>query len=120
MSTNGHTQYTAAQFKKAIGGSGGIIDTIAKRVGCGWHTARKYIDTDADIKQAYNDECETVADNAESVLIKSIRDGSVKDAKWYLSRIRRRKYSERQELVTDDSEQITINVVYREEDDPDD
>jgi len=28
--------YTAEQFIKAIPGSGGIISTIARRVGCGW------------------------------------------------------------------------------------
>ena len=79
-------QYTAAQFIKAIPGSGGIVSTIAARVGCDWHTARKYIDDFPTVGQVYRDETEKVKDRAESVLIASINDGNTQDAKWYLSK----------------------------------
>ena len=59
--------YTAEQFIKAIPGSGGIISTIARRVGCGWHTARDYVDKHPSVKQAYDDECEAVLDLAEKI-----------------------------------------------------
>lgn len=39
----GKNLYTAAQFIEAIPGTGGIISAIAKRVGCDWITAKKYI-----------------------------------------------------------------------------
>ena len=78
--------YTAQQFIKAIPGTGGIISTIATRVGCAWHTAKKYVTEYATVKQAYDDECEKMMDLAESTVIKAIRDGDVGTAKWYLTR----------------------------------
>ena len=79
-------QYSAADFIKAIPGSGGIISTIAKRVGCNWQTAKLHIETMPTVAAAYADECETVLDMAESVLLKNIKEGDSADAKWYLSR----------------------------------
>ena len=35
----GRSLFTAKQFVDAIPGTGGIIDTIAKRVGCDWQRA---------------------------------------------------------------------------------
>lgn len=40
------------------------------------------------VMRAYQDECETVIDMAESVLMASIRSGDVTSAKWYLERKR--------------------------------
>lgn len=67
-------------------GSGGIISTIARRLGADWHTVKIAINTRPKIGQAYRDECEAVKDAAESVLIKNISEGNAEDAKWYLSR----------------------------------
>ena len=58
--------YTAAQFIKAIEDSGGIISTIARRVGCDWHTAKRYIEEYATVQQAYQDERNKVIDIAEA------------------------------------------------------
>ena len=82
----GKPLYTAKQFIDAIPRSGGIVTTIAQRVGCTWHTADKYIKGHPTVLQAYLNECETVLDRAESVLITSINDGNTQDAKWLLSR----------------------------------
>jgi hypothetical protein len=65
-------QFKAQEFIDAIPGTGGIITKIAAKVGCSWHTAKKYIDNYATVLQAYNDECEKVLDMAESVVIKKI------------------------------------------------
>ena len=108
-------QYTARTFIQAIPGSGGIISTIAKRVGCDWSTAKKYLTEYPTVARAYEDECEAVADLAESVLITSIRDGNTQDAKWYLARIRRGKYAERYEFTGEDGGPVTIRVVYGED-----
>ena len=86
MSKNGNNHYSAAQFINAIPGSGGIVTTIAKRVGCQWHTARKYIDTMPTVKAAYDDECETILDLAEGTVLKNIKGGDSSDAKWYLTK----------------------------------
>ena len=85
MTKNGNGRYLAQDFIDAIPGSGGIITTIASRVGCAWHTAKRYITEYATVAQAYEDECAKVVDLAESVVINSIKDKDVQTAKWYLS-----------------------------------
>ena len=80
------SRFTVDQFIAAIVDSGGIISTIAKRVGCSWHWAKRFIDNHPSLLEAYNDETEKVLDVAESVLIKSIQNGDTQDAKWLLSK----------------------------------
>ena len=105
----GKNLYTAKKFIDAIPGSGGIISTIAKRVGCEWSTAKKYIYEYPTVLQAYQDECEAVTDMAESVLIKSIREGDSADAKWWLSRKgRNRGFVERTELTGADGGAVQV------------
>ena len=60
----GQDLFTAEQFITAIKGSGGIISTIALRVGCSWNTANKYIHEKPTVQKAYDDERETVNDLA--------------------------------------------------------
>ena len=92
-------QFTSREFIDAIPGTGGIVTKIAEKVGCTWHTARKYIDNYATIKQAYQDECERVLDLAESALIKSVADQEAWAVKYMLStKGKHRGYVERQEL----------------------
>ena len=99
MSTS---KYKAQDFKDAIPGTGGIISSIARKVGCDWSTAKRWITEYPTVKQAYDDECESVLDMAEGVLLKNIKDGDSADAKWYLSRKgKRRGYVERQEVEHD-------------------
>jgi hypothetical protein len=90
----GKELYTAKQFIDAIPGTGGIIATIAKRVGCTWHTAKKYIDEYATVQQAYEDECEEVNDMVVSVILKSIKEGNTQDAKWWASRKRKAEFGD--------------------------
>jgi len=80
--------YTAEQFINAIPGSGGIISTIAKRVGCRWSTAKKYIEQHTSVKQAYEDEKSVIDDVAESIVITAIKKGDVSTAKWWLAKKR--------------------------------
>lgn len=96
----GKGQYTAQQFIKAIPGSGGIVATIAKRVGCEWSTANRYIKDYPTIQQAYQDECETVSDMAESTLIKSMQEGDVSSAKWWLARKRRITFGDNVDITS--------------------
>jgi hypothetical protein len=89
-------RFSAEKFINAIPGTGGIISTIAKRVGCDWHTAKRYIVDYPTIRRAYNNELEMVVDVAEGVLIKNIesaarlaQSGVIVDAadiKWFLAR----------------------------------
>ena len=120
---NGHNgRYTAQQFIDAIPGTAGIVTTIARRIGCDWHTARRYIDQYPTIKAAYDDECEKVLDAAESAVIQAItpKEGGEADiptAKWYLTmKGAKRGYAptERHEHSGTDGGPITLKVVYDE------
>jgi len=113
----GATGFTAAQFIKAIPGTGGIVTTIAKRVGCSWQTAKKYVTEYPTIAAAYKAECETVVDMAEGILLKSIKGGNTQDAKWLLARLRREKYAERHEVTGADGTHLIFNVRLRHADD---
>ncbi len=115
----GKELYTAKQFIDAIPGTGGIVSTIADRVGCKWHTARKYIEEYPTIKEVYNEEIERVIDLAEGVLIQNIqiaarqakagRDVDTADVKWFLSRkAKSRGYVERQEVTGAEGGAVTV------------
>lgn len=118
----GKELYTAKQFINAIPGTGGIVSTIADRVGCKWHTARKYIEEYQTVKDAYNEEIERVIDLAEGVLIQNIqiaakqakagRDVDTSDVKWFLSRkAKSRGYVERQEVTGANGGKVQIEYV---------
>jgi hypothetical protein len=105
-------QFTAQQFIEAIPGSGGIVTTIAKRVGCEWHTVKRYIEALPTVKQAYEDERESIGDLSESVLIRNIQIASkvqteqnipadTADAKWLLARrFKDRGYGEQVDVTS--------------------
>ena len=96
----GKELFTAQQFIEAIPGTGGIITAIARKVGCAWHTAKKYIDNYATIQRAYQDECESILDLAEAKVISAIKDGDSQMIRYYLStKGKRRGYSERHEIT---------------------
>ena len=106
----GKPLYTAKQFINAIPGSGGIISTIAKRVGCDWHTAKKYITEYVTVNQAYEDECEEINDMVVSVILKSIKEGNTQDAKWWASRKRKAEFGDAVD-VTSGGKPLTIKWV---------
>ncbi len=104
--------YNVQQFIDAIPGSGGIISVIARRVGCGWHAAHRYVTQYPTVAAAYNDEVESTLDMAESVVLESIRENrDVTTAKWYLvTKGKSRGYTERQEIST----QAAVSIILDE------
>lgn len=102
----GANQFKAEQFIKAMPGSGGIIAVIAKRVGCDWHTADKYIREFPTVRQAYEDECAGIDDLAESTVIKAIRDGDISTAKWWLEKRRRDRFGQTLEMTGPDGRDL--------------
>lgn len=104
-------RYTNAQFLEAIKGSSGIIQAVADRVGCAWKTARDRIDGSPTLRDAFQDEQERVNDMAELTVLKSIKDGNTQDAKWWLARIRRDRFSERTEVTGADGAEVVFRVV---------
>lgn len=105
-------RYKPIDFINAIPGSGGIIDTIRRRVGCQWHTAKKYIETHAVVKKAYEDEIERVTDMAHSVVINAISHDDVATAKWYLSKKRKEEFGDQLD-ITSAGEPIVFKVIKR-------
>ena len=102
--------YTQETVLKAITGSGSIISTIAKRLGCGWMTARKYINKWEATRQAMIDEQETILDMAESKLYESIQSGNTQDAKWLLStKGKDRGFNEKHEIEHSGAVQISVS-----------
>lgn len=123
--------YNTKTFVKAVKGSGGIITTIAERVGCCWNTAKKYIDTHPTVAKAYQDECEKQLDKAEGVVFGNIeiaekiqvrgKQADTSDAKWYLSRKgKQRGYVERQEISGPGGKDLVINLSWGEDADDSD
>ena len=81
----GKNGYTAKQFIDAMKGTGGVISTIASRVGCSWQTAKKYVTEYATVREVYEEECNRITDAARSVVITDIvTRQSVDTAKWWL------------------------------------
>ena len=80
----GSNQFTAKQFIKAIPGTGGIISALADKVGCGWHTAKRYIEDYATVAEAWEAERNKITDKAKHNIIKSIQIGDLQMSKWWL------------------------------------
>ena len=80
----GKELFTAKKFINAMPGTGGIISQIADKVGCTWHTARKYIETYPTIKQAYENEKHKVDDKALSNVYQDIAKGTIETSKWWI------------------------------------
>lgn len=109
----GAEQYKAQQFIDVIPGTAGIITTIAQRVGCSWHTAKKYIDKYATVRQVYESECNAMLDTAELEAHKLIKKGDGSMIRWYLAtKGRGRGYAER--IEQRQSGEITLKVIYEE------
>ena len=76
--------YTAEKFIKAIPGTGGIIQVLADRVGCDWHTARKYTRNYPTIVQAWEAERNRITDKARHNILAAITNGDLQMSKWWL------------------------------------
>jgi hypothetical protein len=76
--------YSAAEFIKAIPGTGGIISALADRVGCSWHTAKKYVTEYATVAEAWEAERNKITDKARHNIVKAIGEGDLQMSKWWL------------------------------------
>ena len=115
----GVNQYRASDFIKAIPGTGGIVATIAKRVGCDWHTAKKYITDYPTVQQAYQDECESVNDMVVGTILQAIKDGDVASAKWWASRKRKQEFGDAVDITSGGLPITVVNWDDNEQDNTD-
>ena len=109
----GREQYKAQQFIDAIPGTGGIVTAIARKVGCDWYTAKKYISKYPTVRRAYDDEVESVLDLAEIKTIEAIKSGDMVTVRYYLStKGRDRGYVDRHEAVLAGKGDEPVKVVF--------
>ncbi len=66
--------YNIPTLRKAVIKRGGLYSVIAKRLGCDWHTAKKYVEESEEIHRLYLNENESILDLSESKLIENIKD----------------------------------------------
>ena len=113
--------YTAQDFITAIPGTGGIVSAIARKVGCEWNTAKKYIDNYPTVRAAYDAECEAMLDLAESAVLRNIKlaaqgEGDTADAKWYLTKKgKRRNYGDAVEVTGEGGGALQIVIRYADD-----
>ena len=105
-------QFTAKQFIDAIPGTGGIISTIAERVGCAWNTAKKYCTKYPTVRRVWQNEREGILDMAEVAVIKQVKNGEQWAVKFMLATLGKdRGFTEKQEIVSD----VVLRVIYDDE-----
>ena len=108
MNTTGRN-FSKKEVLKAVGGSAGIMSTVARRLSCDWHTAARYCNKWKETKIALADESEKVLDLAEAKLYEAIDSGDVQSAKWLLStKGKKRGFSERHEITGADGSELKI------------
>lgn len=107
-------EFTDEQITEAIKGSGGIMSTIADRMGVSWYTAQKFVQRNEVTKQAYEDEKETMLDMVESKAIDAIRANDAQMIRYYLStKGKKRGFTEKQEI----EHSGTQKIIYLDKDD---
>ena len=76
--------YKVKTFLDAIPDTGGIVSALASKVGCDWHTAKKYIDKHSSLKGAWEAECNRVTDKAKHNIVEAIEGGDLQMSKWWV------------------------------------
>lgn len=102
-------RFTAKEVCKAVKGSGGIKNQVARKLGVNRHTIDNYQRKYASVRRALEQERQNTIDVAEALVVTNIflarkeqteleRLVDTGDAKWYLARIGKdRGYTERKE-----------------------
>lgn len=110
----GKNGFKTEVFIKAIPGTHGNITEIAKRVGCSWNTAKKYITEYATVAEAYEEECMAVDDKARSNVTERIFRGDIGLSKWWLQ-VKSPEFTPKSEIAHSGSIDTTIKVNWDDE-----
>lgn len=106
--------YTKKMVRDAISGSGGIMFAVAKKLGCKWETAKKYVDK-FKLQEEMNYEKEVMLDMAENKLFKNIQDGDNASIFFFLkTQGKERGYIERQDIIF--NRNSIVNVRHKTDD----
>lgn len=102
--------FSKRRVEQAIKGSGGLIATVAKKLGCKWETANGYIKK-YELQNLIEDERETMLDLAESKLLSNIQKGDNASIFFYLkTQGKKRGYIERSEVTGKDGSSLLPSI----------
>ncbi len=106
------TKRTMEQVLAALKGSRGIQTHIARRLDVSRPAVARYIKRWPEVAQAYDEECNTLLDQAEAKLFeKAIVDGSECSLHFLLAtKGKQRGYSKRQEITGANAAPLTVVV----------
>lgn len=103
--------FTCAQVIEAVHGSLGLTSNVARKLGCDWITADKYIKKYPKAIEALKAERETVTDVAEGKLFQALNKGERWAVKFYLAmQAQQRGYMTTQMVKQDNSKPLNINL----------
>jgi len=78
--------YSKEEVLQVIPGCHGIINMVAKKLGCTIPTANKYINMYPECVEAFENERIKMIDLAEEVVLRKLKKGDAHTARWLLSR----------------------------------
>lgn len=103
---------TVETLLKAIKGSRGIVSAVARALGVDWHTAERWISSSATTLRAFEDETETLLDQAELNIAIQIKNGDLETSKWVLSRKgKKRGYGAKSEIEITDEREVEEKII---------
>ena len=104
--------YKKEDVLKAIDGSGGLITTIANRMHCDWHTAKRCVNKWDETRQAYIDSEETVLDFVERKAIERVKEGDGSMIRFILAtKGRKRGYGEKPIIDETAAEDTELRII---------
>lgn len=102
-------RFSQKTILEAIRGSGGIINTVAKKLDVEWHTAKKYIFKYKSTRQAYDNEREKILDLADQGLYHLVQKKDLGAIKWLQStKGKERGYTPKVEVEENRKTEVTI------------
>lgn len=88
-----------------------MVSIVADKLGCDWHTAKKYIEKWDETQHAFSAQTERVTDAAENNLINALNDGEQWAVKfWLTTKGKKRGFNERVEVSGEDGGPIPIII----------
>lgn len=106
---NGNNKFTASQMIDAIRKAEGNLSDAARYLGCHRCTVHRYVNKYPTVKQAYEDENEMFVDEAQGMLRRHVRKGSLPAIMFLLkTKGKHLGYVERQEISGPKGGAITI------------
>ena len=106
--------YTKEELLEAIKGSGGIVSEIARRLGCDWMTARKYVEKSKVTHEAMIAESEAMLDQIERCAYDTALAGDGPMIRYILSTKGKRRGWSEDELPQVAAGDPVIQIVFPE------